>query len=125
MVIGNCIGDSLEEHGLTGFWLSHNEAALALADGREHIHNPDALVFFMTVAKEIEFLCGEQGSEEVKRHSVTDKFRGTAVYELDAYQREIFVSFAGRTDFTGDGVSVLEGVLLYLLLGYVDIVRAI
>ena len=125
VVIGNGVGNSLQEHGLTGFGLSHNEAALALADGREHIHNPDALVFLMAVAQEIEFLRGEQGSKEVKRHPVADKFRGTAVYELDAYKREIFVSLTWRTDFAGDGVSVLEGVLLDLLLGDVDIVRGV
>ena len=125
MVVCNGIGDGLEQHGFTGFGLRHNEAALSLADGREHVHNADALVFLVPVPQQIEFLCREKGSEEVERDAVPHKFRCTAVDELDFYQREIFVAFPGRTDFTGDGVAVLEGVLLDLLLGDVNIVRRI
>ena len=125
MVVGDSVCNGLQEHGLTGFGLRHNKAALALADGRKHVHNPYALVFLMAVAKEIEFLCGEKGSEEVEGNPVADEFRCAAVYELDANKREVLVSLTGRTDFTGDGVSVLERILLYLLLGDIDVVRAV
>ena len=125
MVVCNGIGDGLQEHGFTRFRLRHNQAALSLADRREHIHNADALVFLVPMTQQVEFFCGEQGSEEVERDAVPDKLRRAAVDEFDFYQREIFISFSGRTDFTGDGVSVLEGVLLDLLLGNVNVVRGI
>ena len=125
MVVCNGIGDGLQEHGFTRFRLRHNQAALSLADRREHIHNADALVFLVPVAQQVEFFCGEQGSEEVERDTVPDKLRRAAVDEFDFYQREIFVAFPRGTDFTGDGVSVFEGILLDLLLGNVNVVRGI
>ncbi len=125
VIVCNGVGNGLQEHGLTRFGLSHNEAALALADGGEHIYHADALVFLVSVAQEIEFLRREEGSEEIEGYAVPYKFRRTAVDELDLDQGKILVSFARRTDFSGDGVSVFEGILLDLLLGNVDIVRGI
>ena len=39
VVLRDGIGDFLQEHRLTGLGLGDDESALALADGREHIHH--------------------------------------------------------------------------------------
>ena len=125
MIVGNGIGDGLQEHGLTGFGLCHDKAALSLADGREHIHHADALVFLVPVSQQVEFLRGEEGCEEIEGDTVPDKLGRAAVDELDLDQREVLVAFARGPDFTGDGVAVFERILLDLLLGNVDIVRRV
>ena len=79
----------------------------------------------MSVSEEIEFLIREKRGEEVERYAVAYEFRCAAIDEFDTGKREVLVSFSWRPDFSGNGVSVLEAVLLYLLLGNVDVVRAV
>ena len=125
VILGDGVGDGLEQHRLTGFRLGDDQAALALADGGEHVHDAAGGILLETMAEEVELLRREEGSEEVERDAVADELRRAAVDVLDLHQREILVAFARRTDFTGDGVAVLQGVLLDLLLGDVDVVRGI
>ena len=125
MIVRNGVGYALEEHGLTGFGLGDDEAALALAYGREHVHYAAGRVGGMGASGEVELLVREERGEEVERDAVADEFRLAAVHHGDLHQREVFVAFARRTDFSGDGVAVLEGVLLDLLLGDVDVIRRV
>ena len=125
MVVGDGVGDGLEEHGLTGLRLGDDQTALALSDRGEHVHDPAGQVFFMSVSKQVEFLVREEGSKEVERNTVADELRRTAVDIFDADQREILIPVARRTDLARHGVSGLEGVDLDLLLGDIDIVRRV
>ena len=125
VIVCDGIGYGLEEHGLTGLGLGDDKAALSLADRGEHIHDAAGRILFKAVAEKVEFLRREEGSEEIERNAVPDEFRRAAVDVLDLDQREILVAFARRTDFTGDGIAVLQGVLLDLLLGNVDVVRGV
>ena len=125
MVVCNRIGDVLQQDCLTGLGLSHDKAALTLADRGEHIHDAYRDVAVVTVAGEVELLVGEKRGEEIERDTVADEFRTAAVDGVDAHQREILVAFARRTDVTEDGVARLEGIVLYLRLGYIDIVGRI
>ena len=125
VIVGYGVGYSLEQHCLTGFGLSHDKAPLALSDGREHIHYPAGEILLMAMAQKVEFLSGEQGSEEIERNPVPHELGSPAVYVIDLYQGEILVSFFGRTDLTGNGIAVLQGVELDLVLGDVNVVRGI
>ena len=125
MIVRDCVGYALEEHGLTGFGLGDDESALALAYRREHVHYAAGRVGGVGTSGEVELLVREERGEEVKGNAVTDEFRLAAVHHGNLYQREVFVAFARRTDLSGNGVAVLEGVLLDLLLGDIDVVGRI
>ena len=116
MVIRNSIGNRLQQDCLTGLRLSHDESALALSDRRKHIHNPAGKVVLMTMSEKIEFLIREKRSKEIKRNTVSDELRSTSVDEVNLDEREILVTLFRRTDFSGYGIAVLEGVILYLVL---------
>ena len=125
MVVRDGVGDALQQEGLTGLGRGDDQHALALADGREHIHDAAADVPVGGAAGQVEFLVREEGSEEVERHPVADEFDAASVDGADPHQREIFVALARRTDLAGNGIAALEGVVLDLLLGDVDVVRGV
>ena len=60
----------------------------------------------------------------LERLAVADEFRVETVDGGDAAQREVFFTLARRTDTALHHVAGLESVLLYLLLGYIDVVGA-
>ena len=92
MIVGNRIGNGLEQHGFTGFRLRHDQTALSLSDGGEHVHNAAGDVFSVSVTQEVEFLVREEGSEEIEGNPVADEFRGASVDVFDAHEGEVFVS---------------------------------
>ena len=79
----------------------------------------------MAVTKKIELFLREQRGEEIKRHPVTDVVRSTSVDVLDPHEREVLVTLLRRTDLTGDGVTGFEGIILYLTLADIDVVRGV
>ena len=79
----------------------------------------------MTVSQKVEFLLREKWGQEIERNSVPDKFRATPVYFQNAYQWEVFVVLAWRTDLSSHCVSIFQGICFYLLGRYIDIVRAV
>ena len=125
MIVGNRIGDGFEQHGLTGFRLRHDQAALAFSDRGEHVHDAAGDVFPVSVSQEVEFLVREEGGEKIEGNAVADEFRGASVDVFDAHEGEVFVSFAWRTDFAGNGIARFQGVCFDLVLRDVDIVRGI
>ena len=92
MVLGDGVGDGLEEHRLTGLRLGDDQASLALADGSEHIHDAAGGILLEAVAEEVELLRREEGSKEVERDAVADEFRRAAVDVLDLHEREVLVA---------------------------------
>ena len=70
----------------------------------------------MTMAKQIELFVREEGSQEIEGNAVAYEFRGASVDVLNRDEGEILVTFLWRTDFSGYGISVLQGILLNLLL---------
>ena len=125
MVVGDRIGDGLEEHGLTRLWLGHDKAALTLPDWSEHIDYPAGYIVLVTMAEKVEFLIREEGSQKIERYPVADVVRRTPVDILNPDEREILVSLLRRPDFSGHGVTRLECVVLYLSLADVDVVRGV
>ena len=125
MVVGDGIGNALEQHGLTCLRLGDDQSSLAFADRSEHVYNPAGNVIVVTIAEKIELLIREEGSEEIERNPVTDEIRGASVDVLDPDEREILVTLLRRTDFSGHCVARFEGIELYLVLTYIDVVRRI
>ena len=76
----------------------------------------------MTIAEKIEFFLWEEWRQEIEWNSVSDEFRRTSVYEFDAYEREILVTSLWRADLACYSVTSLQGMLLNLVLRYIDIV---
>ena len=58
MIFGDGVGNVLEQDGLTGFGGRHNQGALSLADGGEHIYHAGGYVVAAAAAREIEFFVG-------------------------------------------------------------------
>ena len=79
----------------------------------------------MSVAQEIEFLLREERGKEVERNTIPDELNGASIHVFDIDQREILVPVSWRAYFTGDSVSALESVHLYLLDGNIYIVRGV
>ena len=79
----------------------------------------------VSMSEKIEFLIREKRSQEIERNPVTDEFRSTSVYEINLHEREVLVTFLRRTDFSCNGVAVLQGIVLYLALGHVDVIRRV
>ena len=123
VILGYGVGDILEQEGLAGLGRSDDEAALALADGREHVDHAGAEGAAAS-GGEVEFLVGEEGSEVLEGHAVADILEGTAVDALYAAEGEVLLSFAGRADCGFDDVAGAQAVALDLGHGNVDVVRA-
>ena len=79
----------------------------------------------MSVSEEIEFFIREKRCEVVKRNAVSDEFRSASVDIFDPYEREVLVSCLWRSDFSGNRVSCLESMLLYLILRHVYVIRRV
>ena len=125
MVVGYGVGYALEQQGLSCLGRRYDEHALALAYGREHVHDTAADVAHVSVAEQVELLVREERGQEIERHAVPDIFGGASVHGLDVHEREVLVAFAGRAYLAGHGVAALEGVVLDLLLRNVDVVGGI
>ena len=122
MIVGDCVGNRLQEHGLTCLRLRNDESALTLSDRCEHVHDTARHVV-VTVTKEIELLVWEKWSQEVERNPVSDELWSAAVDVLDLYKREVLVSSLRGSDFTCHSVTSLERMLLDLVLRDVNIIR--
>ena len=121
MVGGDGVGHLLQQDGLTGLGLGHDQAALSLADGGEEVHDAgrDGAAF---VPRDVELLVREQGREVVEGDAVAH-FLGTAsVDEVGLDEREEFLASLGRTDDTHDGVAGLQTHQLDLRLRHIDVV---
>ena len=73
MVGGNGVGDVLQQDGLTRLGLGDDEAALALADGREEIDDAGRKVVVVSCA-ELELLIREEGREVFEGNTVAHDF---------------------------------------------------
>ena len=125
MILSDGIGYTLEQHGLTRLRLGHDKTSLSLSDRGEEVDYPAGDILLVTVTEEIELLIREKRCEEIERNPVPDELRRAAIDILDAHEREVLVTFLRRTDFSGYGVARLQRIALYLILGYIDIIRGI
>ena len=113
---------TLQEHRLTGTRGSEDNAALALADRCEQIHDARAeLVFFPF---QIEFLVRVDRGEVFERYAALRPFGGVEVHGVDAHQGEILFLVSRLADLSRDGVAHLQVEAANPVLADVDVVRA-
>ena len=121
MVVGDGVGDSLQQHGLTGLGLRHDQGALAFADGRKEVHDAGGEVV-VSVSRQTELLAREERRHEFELYAVADVFGRQPVDFVHADQREIFLALLRRTDRSVHGVAGLESEKLDLRRRNVDVV---
>ena len=124
VVLGDGVGDGLEQEGLTGFGRSHDETALTLADGCEHVHDAGRQVVGGGAAGEVELLLGEKGREVLEGHAVAGELGRQTVDTQDGVHGEILLVLARRTDSALHDVAHAQAVGLDLLLGDVYVIGA-
>ena len=124
VVVGDGVDDRLHEHRLTRLGLGYDQCALALADGGKEVHDARGHVV-VAVAREAEFLAGEERCHEFELHAVADVFRGQTVDFVHAHQREVFLALLRGTDRAVHRVAGLQSEELDLRGRNVDVVRGI
>ena len=109
------VGDIFQKNCLTGLRGGHDQSALSFAYGGEHVNDAGRYVGG-AAGGEVEFFVGEEGSQMLERHSVTDKFGRTAVDAVYAGQHVMFFVFARRTDGSFHNIACFKTVGFYLLM---------
>ena len=125
MVVGDGISQALEKYRLTSLRLRYDKSSLTLSDRGEHIHDSARWVCSVAVSQKVELLVREEWSQEVERYAVPDVLRTAAVNHLDVYEREVFVTFARRTNLSEHCVSIFQSEAFNLLGRYIDVVRTV
>ncbi|OIQ78846.1 hypothetical protein GALL_394490 [mine drainage metagenome] len=109
MVGRDGVGDVLHHHCLAGLGAGHQQAALAFADGGDHVDDAAGDVFLAAnVALELQRLIRVQRGEVFEQDLVLGAFRGFAVDRVDLDQGEVAFAVLGRSDFTVDGVAGVQ-----------------
>jgi hypothetical protein len=96
------VGDILQENGLTGPGRGDDQAALPLADGGKHIHDPGGEI--LRIPFQFELLLGVKRRQVVEEDFVPSRFGAFEVDGIDLEEGEILFPFLGRSDLTGNGI---------------------
>ena len=126
MVLLDGLGDRLQQRRLSGPRGRDNQAALALADGRQELHDPGVEVLRIAILEQY-FLVRIQRRELLEMDVaplVDDDVRKHEVDGLDLDQGEVFLPVLGRPDDARNGVSGAQLELADLGGRNVDIVLA-
>ena len=110
------------QHGLAGARRSDDEAALALADGAEQVH--DAAADALAHGLHLDALLRVERREVVEEDLVAGLFGRLEVDGFDLDQREVLLALVRRAHVAGDGVAGLEVELADLRGRDVDVVGA-
>ncbi len=121
VVVGDGVGDGLQQYGLTRLGLRHDQTALSLADGREQIDHARREVV-VSLAREAEFLAREERRHVLELHAVADVLGRQAVDLVHAHQREVFLALFRGPDRAEHRVARLEAEELDLRGRHVDVV---
>ena len=122
MIGGDGVGDALQQHRLTGARRGDDQAALALADGRQQIHHAAGVI--VADGFQLEPLVGIQRRQVVEEDLVAGFLGRLEVDGIDFDQREVALAFLGRADLAADGVAGAQIETADLAGRHVDIVGA-
>ena len=111
----------LHHGGLAGLGRGHDQAALALADGRQEIDDPGGQVLLVPRGLEVEPLVGEQRGQILEARPVTGHLRVERRHRVDLQQGGILFGAAGRPAESLDAVTLAEGEAAGLGDGDVDV----
>jgi hypothetical protein len=117
--------DVLQQHRLAGLRRRDDEAALALADRRDHVDDARREIFRAAVALlELEPLLREQWREILEEHLALRGLRGVVVDLADLEQREVALAVLRRADQARYRVARAEIEPADLARAHVDVVGA-
>ena len=102
IIVRDAVGDVLEQRRLARLRLRDDHRALALADGRDEVDEPDGEVVPGALALKRVPLVREDGDEVLKRRALGQALRVLAVDRRDVQQREEALVLLGRARFARD-----------------------
>ena len=115
MIGGDGVGDVLHHDGLAGLGWGNHQAALAFADGRDHVDDPRGDVLFAAdLAFQSHVLVGMQRRQVFEENLVLRVFRRLAVDLVDLDQGEIAFAILRRADLAFNGVARVQVETPYL-----------
>ena len=106
MVGRDGVGEVLQQHGLAGARRRDDQAALALAHGRQQVHDAGADV--LADRLQLDPLLRIQRRQVVEQNLVARFFGRLEVDRFDLHQREILLALVRRTHLAADGVAGLQ-----------------
>ncbi len=125
MVLLDRVRDVLKHHGLAGLRRGDQQAALALADRRDHVDDAARDVFFAAhFTFEQQHLVRVQRRQVFEHDLVLRGFRRLAVDLVHLHQREIALAVFRRAHFTFDRVAGMQIEAADLRRADINIVRA-
>jgi hypothetical protein len=122
VVGGDGVGDGLQQHGLAGAGRGDDEAALALADRSEQVHDPTGDL--LADGLHLDALLGVERGEVIEENLVLGLLGRLEVDGLDLDQGKVLLALVGRPDVAADGVAGFEVELADLGGRDVDVVGA-
>ncbi len=124
VVIGDRLGDVLQQHGLTGARRGDDQGALALALRGDDVDHPRALVLHRRIERiERQLLVRIERRQVVEIGAQADRVGIVEVDFGEAGKREITLAVAGRADLALNGVTRAQAPAADLVGREVDIVR--
>ena len=123
VVGGDRVGELLEDGGLAGLGRRGDEAALALADGAQQVH--DARRRVVLVGLEAQTLLGEQRRELLEHGALARGVRVHAVDAVDLEQCVVLLVVLGLADLAGDLVAAAQAEAADLAEADVDVAVAL
>jgi hypothetical protein len=125
VVGGDGVGDVLHHHRLAALRAGHQQAALALADRRDHVDDARGDVFLRPdLALQPEHLGRVQRRQVLEEDLVLGVLRRLVVDLVHLDQREIALAILGRADLAFDRIAGVQVEAADLRGGDVDVVRA-
>ena len=122
VVLGDAVGDALQQHRLAGARRRDDQAALALAERRQQVHHPARQV--LGLGLEIDLLLRVERREVLEEDLLLRLLGRLEVDRLDLDQREVALAVLRRPDDAGDGVAGVQVELADLRGRDVDVVGA-
>jgi hypothetical protein len=125
MVVGDRLGDVLQQHRLADPRRRDDQRALALALRRDDVDHPRRLVLDGRIDRvELQFLVGVERRQIVEIDAVADGVRIVVIDLDDADEAEIALAVLGAADLALDRVAGPEAELADLVGRHVDVVGA-
>ena len=106
VIVGDRVGDVLEQHGLAGARRRHDQRALAFADRRDDVDDAGGEILLGRILEfHLQPLVGIERRQIVEVDLVAGFLRVLEVERIDLEQGEVAFAFFGAADMAVDGVA--------------------
>ena len=122
VISGDCVGNLLQDDGLTGTRRSNDQCALAEAERRDHLNDAGFNARWLGENLQVNALVWVQRSEVLKDWQVMHGLRVTAVHALNAQEREVGFLVLWRANHAIDDVALSQTKTTNLAWRNIDII---